>query len=70
MRQRFFNAAFAIVCVALLIVCVTLLIVSIDSFKCHRENNMLRATVKAQAESIQESFNTINNNVSMYKSFK
>ena len=64
MRQRFFNAAFVIVCVALLIV-------SIDSFRCHRANKMFRATVKAQAESIQESFNTIsNNNVSMYKSFK
>ena len=63
MRKRFFNVAFAIVCVALLIV-------SIDSFRCHRANKMLRATVKAQAECIQESFNTINTNVSMYKSFK
>ena len=63
MRQRFFDAAFVIVCV-------TLLIVSIDNFRCHGANKMLRATVKAQAECIQESFNTINTNVSMYKSFK
>lgn len=56
MRQRFFNAAFAIVCVALLIV-------SIDNFRCHRENKMFRATVKAQAGHLSESTDTISSNV-------
>ena len=63
MRQRFFNVAFVIVCVALLIV-------SIDSFSCHRANKMLRATVKAQAERLSESTDTNSSNVLVYGRIK